>query len=154
MKILCICHANICRSFLAQEFFKQLLPGATVFSRGLYADPTYVVPDKVKHSLSSHGIAFTGHTSTPLSPSDLQQADLIFCMEQAHEEYLLDRYPQYTDKLWLLNDFAFDKTQDLPDPISLEGRAFEKQTAALYESCQAASRQIKQKFLSYSEAHP
>ena len=143
MKILCICHANICRSFMAQEFLKQLLPGETVFSRGLYADPSYEVPQKVKEALATHGIAFTAHTSTPLSVRDLAQADLIFCMESAQAERLLDRYAQYTDKIWLLTDFAFDTPQDLPDPIGLEGRAFAKQAQRLYKACQAAAQRIK-----------
>ncbi len=147
MKILCICHANICRSFLAQEFLRALLPGQTVFSRGFYANKDYQVPDKVKQSLSARQLAFTAHTSTQLTPADLQNADLIFCMEQAHEERLLDRYPQYTDKIWLLADFALQKRQDVPDPIALEGRAFTKQADLLYRFCQAAAARIRQEFL-------
>ncbi len=143
MNILCICHANICRSFMAQEFFKQLLPGETVFSRGLYADPSYEVPQKVKQVLSAHHIPFTAHTATPLAAQDLAQANLIFCMEQAHADLLLDKYAQYTDKIWLLTDFAFDRAQDLQDPIGLEGRAFTKQAQHLYKACQAAAKRIK-----------
>ena len=146
MKILCICHANICRSFMAQEFLKRLLPQSEVFSRGIYADPTYSVPLKVIQALNSHQIIFTQHTSTPLTALDLQNADLIFCMEQAHEELLLDRYPQYTHKIWLLTEFAYNKPKDIEDPISLEGRAFEKAADTLYEACQQAAQRIKQEF--------
>ncbi len=144
MKILCICHANICRSFMAQEFLRRLLPEHEVFSRGLYADASYEVPEKVKKALATKDIVFNGHTSTQLTAQDLAQADLIFCMEQAHAERLLDRYAQYTDKIWLLTDFAFDKPQELTDPIGLEGRGFEKQVRLLYEACQAAAQRIKQ----------
>lgn len=147
MRVLCICHANICRSFMAQEFLKKLLPGVEVFSRGLYADPSYMVPDKVVKALSQHHVVFTGHTSMPLTAADLAQADLIFCMEQAHVARLEDRYPQYSDKLWLLTDFAFDNAQDLQDPIGLEGRAFEKQVTRLYEACEAAAKRITKEFL-------
>ncbi len=151
MKILCICHANICRSFMAQEFLKTLLPGVEVFSRGLYADPSYVVPAKVVKALAQHHRVFTGHTSTPLTVDDLAQADLIFCMEQAHVERLEDRYPQYSNKLWLLTDFAFDTVQELQDPIGLEGRAFEKQVARLHAACEAAAQRVKQEFLQSSK---
>lgn len=147
MKVLCICHANICRSFMAQEFLKQLLPGVEVFSRGLYADAAYEVPEKVLQALADRKIVFNGHTSTQLTAQDLAQADLIFCMEQAHEERLVDRYPQYSNKLWLLTDFAFDKPQDLQDPIGLTGRTFEKQAARLYEACVRAAQRIRQEFL-------
>lgn len=148
MKLLCICHANICRSFMAQEFLRKLLPGATVFSRGLYADPTYVVPQKVIQALATHQINFTGHTSTPLTVDDLAQADLIFCMEKSHEERLLDRYPQFTDKIWLLTDFATHTSEDIADPIVLEWRSFEKQAQRLYGLCQQAAHRINQDFKS------
>ena len=143
MKVLFICHANICRSFMAQEFLQQLLPGITVCSRGLYANPAYQVPQKVILALQQQNIPFTGHTSTALTAEDLQAADLIFCMEKAHETYLLDRYSQFTDKIWLLPEFASYTAQDLPDPIDLEGRAFAKQAKRLYQYCQAAAQRIK-----------
>lgn len=147
MRVLCICHANICRSFMAQEFLKKLLPGVKVFSRGLYADPSYMVPDKVIKALAQYDVVFVGHVSVPLTAADLAQADLIFCMEQAHVARLEDRYPQYSDKLWLLTDFAFDNARDLQDPIGLEGRAFKKQVTRLYEACEAAAKRIKKEFL-------
>ena len=131
---------------MAQEFFKQLLPEMTSCSRGLYANSAYLVPSKVQQVLAKHHIAFTGHTSTQFTEDDLQTADLIFCMEHTQEEQLLDRYPQFTDKIWLLTEFATHKPEDIIDPISLEGRAFEKQAQRLYALCQAAATRIKQDF--------
>ena len=139
---------------MAQEFLKQLLPKTAVFSRGLYADPSYTVPTKVQRALQTHNIAFTGHTATPLQPIDLEQADLIFCMEKTHANLLLDRYAQHTDKIWLLTDFALGKEQDLPDPISFEGRAFDKLAQQLYQTCQAAAAHIKHDFLPLQEEQP
>ena len=119
----------------------------SVFSRGLYADASYQVPGKVIEALSAHQVNFNGnHTSTQLTPADLAEADLIFCMEQTHTERLLDRYPQYTDKIWLLTDFALDTARDLPDPVGLSGRHFAKQADLLYQVCEAAARRIKQDF--------
>ncbi len=146
MKLLCICHANICRSFMAQEFFKHVLPDTTVFSRGFYADSTYVIPTKVKDSLAKLHICFTKHISTQLTVSDLQTADIIFCMERVHEERLLDRYPQFTDKIWLLSEYATGQPVDIADPICLEGKSFEKHAEHLYTLCQAAATRIKQDF--------
>lgn len=132
---------------MTQEFFKQLLPKAEIFSRGLYADPTYTVPDKVILALKKHHISFNKYTPTPLTMADLQEADLIFCMERIHEERLLDRYPQYTAKIWLLTEFAHNQRQDIEDPISLEGHAFEKAAEQLYRICQAAAQRIEQQGL-------
>ncbi len=144
MKILCICHANVCRSFMAQEFFKQLLPNVTVFSRGLYANPSYQVPLKVKQALATYHITDTRHTPQLLTPQDMYEADLIFCMEKKHEDLLLDRFAQYTDKIWLLTEFSGEKPTDVPDPIGLEGRRFAKQAKHLYQLVQACARRITQ----------
>ena len=130
---------------MAQEFLRKLLPQAEVFSRGFYADPSYQVPEKIKQVLAAHQIAFTGHRSTPLTPADLQRADFIFCMEKQHEERLLDRYPQYTDKIWLLAEFAWGKDEDFTDPIALEGRSFTKQAQRLYQAVQACAEHLKTK---------
>lgn len=127
---------------MAQEFFKQLLPNATIFSRGIYADPSYQVPQKVKQALTARQIVYTPHTPVPLMKNDLQQADLILCMQTQHEEQLLDQYPQYTDKIWLLTEFAGEKPTDVPDPIGLEGRAFKKQTDRLYQLVEACAQRI------------
>lgn len=147
MKVLFICHANICRSFVSEQLLRKYLPECTVFSRGLYADDSYTVPQKVWDFLAEKQIAQTDHHSTLLCKEDLQEADYIFLMEQAHADSLLDRYAQYTDKIFLLNDFVFDKSQDIQDPISLSGRAFKKQMDVLDKTIRACAEKLKQEKL-------
>ena len=145
MNILFICHANICRSFMAEELLRPMMPQGTVFSRGLYADASYRVPAKVTDFLQKNGIIFSPHTSTQLTKEDLEKADIIFFMEQAHLDKISDRYAQYLDKMWLLNDYAFGKEEDLEDPISLSGRAFEKSAERLKKAVLAAAEKLKAK---------
>ena len=142
MKVLFICYANVCRSFMAQELLKTLLPEATVFSRGLYADPACPVPAKVLAFLSKQGLSPAPHTPAPLRTADLEAADLILLMEQRHLEYLSDRYAQYSGKMWLLNDFAHGKETDVPDPISLSGRDFDKSARQLLQTVKAAADKL------------
>ena len=142
MKIAFICSANICRSFMAQEFMKKYLPNAEVFSRGLYVDPTLRVPDKVIGFLQSCGIVPSPHRPTQLSADDLAQADIIFCMEPGHIAKLTDRYAQYTDKIWLLTDFAFGQEEPLTDPFSLAGGTFTRQARRLQEAVRAAAQKL------------
>ena len=134
MKVLFICHANVCRSFMAQEICKTIRPDIQAFSRGLYANPFYEVPDKVTAFLRSRGIVAGPHTPTQLSDPDLQAADYVFVMEPAHLEQILDRYAQYTDKCYLLLDFAYGKEEALEDPICLEGKPFNKQALILAQA--------------------
>jgi len=146
MKILFICHANICRSFMAQELTKKWLPGAAIFSRGLYVDPGLQVPEKITRFLAACDVVPAPHTPTQLSAADLEQADLIFCMEPQHQEILLDRYAQHTGKIWLLCDFACGKQKTIDDPIGLTGRAFDKQAQELKKIVRQAVERIKKEF--------
>ena len=143
MKILFICYANVCRSFMAQELCSKLWPEAEVFSRGLYADPQFHIPAKVLNFLKSRQIVPSLHLSTQLKEEDLERADYIFCMEQRHLDMLTDRYAQYSQKMWLLSDFAFDKETDLDDPIGLEGAAFVKQAQLLQKAVTACVQRLK-----------
>ena len=129
---------------MAQEICKNLFPQASVFSRGLYANTEYAVPAKVLDFLHSLHITPKPHVSTQLTADDLQQADHIFCMEKTHLEKLSDCYAQYSDKMWLLNDFSFSKETDLQDPILLSGRSFIKQATLLKEAVEVAVNKIKQ----------
>ena len=142
MKILFVCHANVCRSFMAQELCKKALPPAEVFSRGIYADPSVRVPEKVWRFLQANGIKKSAHTPAPLRREDLEQADFVFFMEQRHLDEWTDSYAQYSDKMWLLNDFAFGEEKDLPDPVLLEGRAFEKNARFLLTAVRAAAAKL------------
>lgn len=142
MKILFICHANVCRSFMAQEILKKLVPQAEVFSRGLYADPQLHIPGKVKAFLAKQQIIPNTHLSTQLTESDLAKADFVFCMEPQQLDFLSDRYAQYADKMWLVNEFAFGKETAIEDPISLSGRAFEKQAKLLQKAIEALAKKL------------
>lgn len=143
MNILFICYANVCRSFMAQELLKQICPTIESFSRGLYADPSFAVPAKVLAFLAKHGITPDEHTPAPLQEQDLQTADIILLMEQRHLDKLVDRYAQYSDKMYLLNEFAFGQETDIADPISLSGKAFEKAATQLTLAIQAIAKQLK-----------
>ena len=143
MKILFICHANLCRSFMAQEILKQLLPQAQVFSRGLYVNPSWTVPPKVLAFLAKHHLMPSPHQPVQLAPADLETADFIFCMEKTHLDKLTDQFAQYTDKLWLLADYAFGKEETIQDPIGLQGAEFDKQANYLLKAVTAAAQRLQ-----------
>jgi len=144
MKILFICHANVCRSFMAQKILKKELPSADVFSRGLYVDPEISVPEKVKDFLRQQKIEYSPHVATQLQKQDLETADFIFCMEVSHFDFLCDKYAQYTDKIWLLNEFAFGEETDMEDPIFLSGSSFIKQAQLLQKAVLKVAEKLKQ----------
>ena len=127
---------------MAQELLRQLCPKTEAFSRGLYVDPEYTVPAKVQYFLTRQGLTPAPHTPTQLAAPDMANADLVLLMEQSQLEQVLDTFAEYTDKCYLLLDYAYGREADLADPIGLEGRAFEKQAALLKRAVQACAQRL------------
>ena len=130
MKICFICHANVCRSFISQEILKDLLKknnrfDIEVISRGTYALPHISVPSKIKEFLSKNNIPFNNHIPTQYSKQDLISSDLIFVMTQDQYDEITDKFAEFSDKIYLLNEYISNKTRDIDDPISLVGKKFE-----------------------------
>ena len=137
MKICFVCHANICRSFGAECILNNLAQKdnntqVLAISRGIYAQDFYAVPDKLWNFLASKGIGKTEHKSTLLTKQDLEDCDLILTMTANQKEYILDRFAQFTDKVFMLKEYIYDKEEEVKDPISFSGSGFNKVMAKVY----------------------
>ena len=140
MKKICfVCHANICRSFGAQCILNNLAKKdnntqVKAISRGIYAQDFYAVPDKIWNFLASKGIEKTEHKSTLLTKEDLENCDLILTMTADQKENILDRYAQFTDKVFMLQEYVYDKEEEVKDPISFSGSSFNKVMEKIYSA--------------------
>lgn len=147
MNICFICHANICRSFAAEKLFNALSEkngksNLKAFSRGVYASPAYEIPLKIKKFLEDNGASWQGHCSTLLGREDAERADLLLVMTEDQLDLIMDKFPQYADKIFLLLDYAFGVEEDMPDPISKSGRGFEKIMNRLKEATEAVFKKL------------
>lgn len=138
MKKICfVCHANICRSFGAQCILNNLAQKDNnteikAISRGIYAQDFYSVPDKLWAFLAGKGIGKIEHKSTLLTKQDLENCDLILTMTADQKEDILDRFAQFTDKVFMLQEYVYDKEEEVKDPISFSGSSFNKVMEKVY----------------------
>ena len=58
------------------------------------------------------------HRTQQLDEKLLEETDLIVVMEGNHKEAIIDEFPQYKDKIFLLSEIADNKLYDIPDPTS------------------------------------
>ena len=142
-----VCHANICRSFSAECFLKDFLKKAgradiDVISRGIYAQSYFDVPSKITNFLASKGIEQPPHTATLLTREDMRNSTLVLTMTEDQKEYILDKYSEFSDKVYTLHEFVYDKEESIKDPISLSGRSFDKVLEEIYKTVQALSEKI------------
>lgn len=147
-KIICfVCHANICRSFSAECFLQDFLSKAKrtdidVISRGIYAQSYFEVPSKITNFLASKGITQPPHTATLLTRQDMQNSSLVLTMTEDQKEFILDNYAEFSDKVFTLHEYVYDKEESIKDPISLSGRSFEKVLEEIYKTVQDLTKKI------------
>ncbi len=89
MKILFVCHGNICRSVMAEMVMHNLLVqqnldkewevDSCATSREEIGNDIY---PPAKRCLSQHGVPFTRHYARQITRADYDHFDLILCMEE------------------------------------------------------------------------
>ena len=122
MKILFVCHGNICRSPMAEFVMKDLLAkagvdGVVVESAALHTDELgNDTHHGTKRELSRHGIPFSPRRAWLLSSGRLREYDLVIGMDGANMRDLRRlAEPADLPKLRRLLDFA-GVDRDVADP--------------------------------------
>ena len=147
MKILFICHGNICRSPMAEYLFRHLAEtrglGAK-FSVDSAATSTEEIGNPVHHGtrkiLKAHGISTDGKYAVQLKTSDYQKYDYLIGMEQRNVTNMMKilKYdPQ--GKVHRFLDFT-DNPRDIADPWY--SGDFQRTYEDVWEGCQALLNHI------------
>lgn len=62
----------------------------------------------------------SSHRSKALCETDLEDADLILCMEPDHVARICEKYPHLQSKTFTLRSFAGGVDGEIPDPYGLD----------------------------------
>ena len=95
IKILFVCHGNICRSPMAEFVMKDMVKKAgragefqiasAAVSREELGNPVY---PPARRELQKHGIACDGHRAHQITRAELESYDLIYYMDGSNARYL------------------------------------------------------------------
>ena len=117
IKIMFICHGNICRSPIGEYILKDLVKKAARESE-FYIDSAAVSREELgnpvyppaRRELQKHGVACGSHRARQVTMADYQKFDRIYYMDRSNARYLERLLPQDPDKVRpLLN-------RDVADP--------------------------------------
>ncbi len=107
MKIMFVCHGNICRSVMAEYIFKSMLEeygigGVSVASRGVSSEEegNDIYPP-AKSVLRKHSIAFAPHRAHHISDDDFDSSDIVYALDESNYRALVRRF-SHSDKIRLL----------------------------------------------------
>ena len=95
IKILFICHGNICRSPMGEYILKDLVKKAgleekfriasAAVSREEIGNPVY---PPARRELAKHGIRCDGHAAHQITRAELEDYDYIYYMDRSNARYL------------------------------------------------------------------
>ena len=117
VKIMFICHGNICRSPMAEFVMKDLVKKAGIsdrvhiasaaVSREEIGNPVY---PPARRELQRHGIDCHGHAAHQITRRELEEYDKIYYMDSSNARYLKRLFGSDADKCQPLLD------HDVADP--------------------------------------
>ena len=117
VKILFVCHGNICRSPMAEFVMKDMVNKAgagerfsiasAAVSREEIGNPVY---PPARRELARHGISCGGHAARQITSADLERYDRIYYMDASNARYLRRLFGEKAAKCRPLLD------RDVADP--------------------------------------
>ena len=106
VKILFVCHGNICRSPMAEFVMKDLVRKAgreddffiasAAVSREELGNPVY---PPARRELQKHGISCDGHAARQVTMDDYRRFDRIYYMDRSNQRYLARMLPHDPEKI-------------------------------------------------------
>ncbi|MFA0815627.1 MAG: low molecular weight protein arginine phosphatase [Anaerofustis sp.] len=126
-KILFVCTGNTCRSPIAEGIFNDCAKKSGLGdmfradSAGIDAIEGDIVSPKSVEVCRENGIDIQFHTVRQIDEAMLEESDLVFGMTMNHRDLLRKRYPQYSNKIYMLGEYAGTVccSGDIPDPFGL-----------------------------------
>lgn len=142
MKILMVCLGNICRSPLAEGILKSKLPDDFIVeSAGTINMHEGKSPDfRSIEVANKHGLDISNQKSKHLQASDLEDFDIIFCMDKNNLE---DVKSLATNELQLQKISLILNDGEVPDPFWGTAEDFENTYQLLDEACKEIVKNLK-----------
>lgn len=148
IKVLFVCHGNICRSPMAEFVFKDMVKKCGMeeqFQIASVATSTEEIGNPVHHGtqnkLAKYGISTAGKYAVQMSPGDYQNYDYIVGMDQWNYKNMLRIAGGDSEqKISLLLDYT-DSPGDVADPWYTGD--FDKTYEDVLAGCEGLLRHIK-----------
>ena len=124
IKIIFVCTGNICRSPMAEGILRHRCKekgrdDLVVSSMGIHGLTDSPAIDFAQEACEENGIDISSHSARTIIGEELQESDLILCMEPVHTKFLQTFFPWHRDKIFLLGAWPREKARKsaIKDPM-------------------------------------
>jgi protein-tyrosine phosphatase len=129
--VLVVCIANICRSPIAEAYFKRYAPKLRVASAGVNALTGHHADPNSIEICKNEGIDIASHRATMLNVHLIHHADYIFVMDQRMLEIVSKKFPAAIDKIYTLGHHT---QEEIVDPYGKDIKYFAEVAHRIDES--------------------
>jgi protein-tyrosine-phosphatase len=122
LRLLFVCTGNVCRSPLAEAYFKKFasfyrLSSVEARSAGIAPLEGETVEEEAEVLSGEEGLDLADHRARGLDEKLIDETDLVLVMEREQLKLLSSFFPTHRDRIKLLSSFARDGAinPDIPD---------------------------------------
>lgn len=122
--IIFVCTGNICRSPMAEGILRHRSKAKgrndlVISSMGIQGLTNSPAVDFAQDVCAEKGIDISSHVARTIIGEELQEADLILCMEPVHSKFLQTFFPWHRNKIFLLGAWPKEKARKsaIKDPM-------------------------------------
>ena len=123
MNIMFICTGNICRSAMAEGYMKKKVEeeklDINVCSSGIYGEEGMGASYLAKEAMEEYGVSLDSHIAKVTSKTNVEDMDLVLCATLGHKRILLQMYPNLSEKIYTIKEYAYGEDildKDISDP--------------------------------------
>ncbi|MCG7315749.1 low molecular weight protein arginine phosphatase [Brevibacillus laterosporus] len=144
MRILFVCTGNTCRSPMAEVLFREQVKDLQmeIASAGVAVFEGHPASLHAQQVLEEKGLAHE-HFSKQITNDQINQADLIITMTQGHKIAILSHFPEATEKVYSLKEYAYGQQGDITDPYGGTLEMYRATAKELEEDLQAVREKLQ-----------
>jgi protein-tyrosine-phosphatase len=146
--VLFVCTGNTCRSAMARGILEQRLRNQRVvsYSAGTNTALGLPVSEGARQAVRAMGVDLSRHFSTPLTASQIREADLILGMEPRHKRRVIELVPEAATRTFLLTEFsARPGLGEIYDPMGSSLEVFREVAKIIAECLEQVARDIERR---------
>ena len=130
LRILILCHGNLCRSPMAEGYLRKLLyergiGEVEVRSAGVGALNGYPASEAAHEVGRRHGFSLEGHRARQVRIEDLRGADWVLVMERYQQAAARQHLGEEAGKVRLLGEYSKSGGPEVDDPYGEDVECYE-----------------------------